>query len=288
MNEPSVLRAVLAMVAGAGLLTLNDAVTKHLTAQYPIGQVICLRQLAAFLFIVPYAVSVTGLHALRVVDRGGQLMRALLFVAANGLIVWSLSLLPLSQVTVVLFSSPVFVALFSARLLHERVDARQWLAIGGGLLGVILIVRPGGVAFAWAALVPVLAAFTNGFRDAFTRRLSRTETSISVLFWSGLMVMAAGFLTSPLGWQGVDVAGAAWFLAAGLLNASAHFMVIEALRLGRAAIVAPFRYSGLLWAMLVGFLVWGEAPDAWMLAGAAVVVASGLYMIRLTAPPRQN
>lgn len=288
MNEPSVLRAVLAMVAGAGLLTLNDAVTKHLTAQYPIGQVICLRQLAAFLFIVPYAVSVTGLHALRVVDRGGQLMRALLFVAANGLIVWSLSLLPLSQVTVVLFSSPVFVALFSSRLLHERVDARQWLAIGGGLLGVILIVRPGGVAFAWAALVPVLAAFTNGFRDAFTRRLSRTETSISVLFWSGLMVMAAGFLTSPLGWQGVDVAGAAWFLAAGLLNASAHFMVIEALRLGRAAIVAPFRYSGLLWAMLVGFLVWGEAPDAWMLAGAAVVVASGVYMIRLTAPPRQH
>lgn len=288
MNEPSVLRAVLAMVAGAGLLTLNDAVTKHLTGQYPIGQVICLRQLAAFLFIVPYAVSVTGLHALRVVDRGGQLMRALLFVAANGLIVWSLSLLPLSQVTVVLFSSPVFVALFSARLLHERVDARQWLAIGGGLLGVILIVRPGGVAFAWAALVPVLAAFTNGFRDAFTRRLSRTETSISVLFWSGLMVMAAGFLTSPLGWQGVDAAGAAWFLAAGLFNASAHFMVIEALRLGRAAIVAPFRYSGLLWAMLVGFLVWGEAPDAWMLAGAAVVVASGVYMIRLTVPPRQD
>lgn len=288
MNEPSVLRAVIAMVAGAGLLTLNDAVTKHLTGQYPIGQVICLRQLAAFLFIVPYAVSVTGLHALRVVDRGGQLMRALLFVAANGLIVWSLSLLPLSQVTVVLFSSPVFVALFSARLLRERVDARQWLAIGGGFLGVILIVRPGGVAFAWAALVPVLAAFTNGFRDAFTRRLSRTETSISVLFWSGLMVMAAGFLTSPLGWQGVDAAGAAWFLAAGLFNASAHFMVIEALRLGRAAIVAPFRYSGLLWAMLVGFLVWGEAPDAWMLAGAAVVVASGLYMIRLTAPPRQN
>ena len=288
MNEPSVLRAVLAMVAGAGLLTLNDAVTKHLTGQYPIGQVICLRQLAAFLFIVPYAVSVTGLHALRVVDRGGQLMRALLFVAANGLIVWSLSLLPLSQVTVVLFSSPVFVALFSARLLRERVDARQWLAIGGGFLGVILIVRPGGVAFAWAALVPVLAAFTNGFRDAFTRRLSRTETSISVLFWSGLMVMAAGFLTSPLGWQGVDAAGAAWFLAAGLFNASAHFMVIEALRLGRAAIVAPFRYSGLLWAMLVGFLVWGEAPDAWMLAGAAVVVASGVYMIRLTVPPRQD
>jgi len=284
MKDPLVLRGVLAMVAGAGLLTLNDAVSKHLTQHYPIGQVICLRQLAALMFIVPYAVSVTGLGALKVVNRGGQFLRGLLFVAGSGLIVWSLSLLPLSLVTVVLFSSPIFVALLSAPLLGERVDARQWLAIGGGFVGVMLIVRPGGGEFVWAALLPVLAAFTNGFRDAFTRRLSRTESSISVLFWSGFIVMAAGLLTSAFGWQRVDAAGAAWFLAAGLFNACAHFMVIEALRLGRAAIIAPFRYSGLLWAMLVGFLVWDETPDAWVLAGAAVVVASGIYMIRLVAP----
>jgi len=284
MKDPLVLRGVLAMVAGAGLLTLNDAVSKHLTQHYPIGQVIGLRQLAALMFIVPYAVSVTGLGALKVVNRGGQFLRGLLFVAGSGLIVWSLSLLPLSLVTVVLFSSPIFVALLSAPLLGERVDARQWLAIGGGFVGVMLIVRPGGGEFVWAALLPVLAAFTNGFRDAFTRRLSRTESSISVLFWSGFIVMAAGLLTSAFGWQRVDAAGAVWFLAAGLFNACAHFMVIEALRLGRAAIIAPFRYSGLLWAMLVGFVVWDETPDAWVLAGAAVVVASGIYMIRLVAP----
>lgn len=284
MKEPSVLRGVLAMVAGAGLLTLNDAVSKHLTQHYPIGQVICLRQLAAFMFILPYAASVTGLGALRVVDRGGQFLRALLFATGTGLIVWSLSLLPISLVTVVLFSSPVFVALFSVPLLGERVDGRQWLAIGGGFVGVMLIVQPTGGGFEWVALLPVLAALVSAFRDAYTRRLSRTESSISVLFWSGAMVMVAGLLTSPLGWQRVDAAGAAWFLAAGFFNASAHFMVIEAMRLGRAAVVAPFRYSGLLWAMLVGFLVWGETPDASMLAGAAVVVASGIYMIRLVAP----
>lgn len=284
MKEPSVLRGVLAMVAGAGLLTLNDAVSKHLTQHYPIGQVICLRQLAAFMFILPYAASVTGLGALRVVDRSGQFLRALLFATGTGLIVWSLSLLPISLVTVVLFSSPVFVALFSVPLLGERVDGRQWLAIGGGFVGVMLIVQPTGGGFEWVALLPVLAALVSAFRDAYTRRLSRTESSISMLFWSGAMVMVAGLLTSPLGWQRVDAAGAAWFLAAGFFNASAHFMVIEAMRLGRAAVVAPFRYSGLLWAMLVGFLVWGETPDASMLAGAAVVVASGIYMIRLVAP----
>lgn len=284
MKEPSVLRGVLAMVAGAGLLTLSDAVSKHLTQNYPIGQVICLRQLAGFMFILPYAVSVTGLGALRVVNRGGQFLRALLFAASAGLIVWSLSLLPISLVTVVLFSTPVFVALFSVPLLGERVDGRQWLAIGGGFVGVMLIVRPAGGGFEWAALLPLTAALINAFRDVYTRRLSRTESSISVLFWSGLMVMVAGLVTSPLGWQRVDAEGIAWFLAAGFFNASAHFMVIEALRLGRAAVVVPFRYTGLLWAMLVGFLVWGETPDAWMLAGAAVVVASGIYMIRLVAP----
>lgn len=284
MKEPSVLRGVLAMVASAGLLTLSDAVSKHLTQNYPIGQVICLRQLAGFMFILPYAVSVTGLGALRVVNRGGQFLRALLFAASAGLIVWSLSLLPISLVTVVLFSTPVFVALFSVPLLGERVDGRQWLAIGGGFVGVMLIVRPAGGGFEWAALLPLTAALINAFRDVYTRRLSRTESSISVLFWSGLMVMVAGLVTIPLGWQRVDAEGIAWFLAAGFFHASAHFMVIEALRLGRAAVVVPFRYTGLLWAMLVGFLVWGETPDAWMLAGAAVVVASGIYMVRLVAP----
>jgi len=98
------------------------------------------------------------------------------------------------------------------------------------------------------------------------------------------MAMVAGLLTSAFGWQRVDAAGATWFLAEGLFNACAHFMVIEALRLGGASIIARFRYSGLLWAMLVGFLVWDQTPGAWMLAGAAVVVASGIYMIRLVAP----
>jgi drug/metabolite transporter (DMT)-like permease len=107
---------------------------------------------------------------------------------------------------------------------------------------------------------------------------------VSILFWSGVVVALAGLLTLPFGWRMLDPEAAAWFLAAGLFNATAHFMVIEALRLGRAAVVVPFRYTGILWAILVGFLVWGETPDAWMLAGALIVVVSGVYMIRIVAP----
>lgn len=280
MTARSSLRGIAAMTAGAGLLTLNDAVSKYLTEHYPIGQVIALRQASAFLFILPYAWLSTGLATLRPVNRGGQLLRGTLFIVGTALVLTSLSLLPLAFVTVVLFSSPLFVALLSAPLLGERVHAQQWIAIAAGFAGVLLIVRPGGSTFEWTVLLPVCAAFTNGLRDTYTRRLSRTDSSLSVLFWSGVLVMTAGLCTLPYGWHPVGLRGAGWFLLAGFFNAAAHFMVIEAFRLGNAAMVAPFRYTGLLWATLWGYLVWREVPGPWTLAGAAVVVCAGVYMLR--------
>jgi drug/metabolite transporter (DMT)-like permease len=282
MSRASSLRGIAAMMAGAGLLTLNDAASKYLTEHYPLGQVFALRQAAALMFMLPYARAVTGLAALRSVNHGGQLVRALLFVMGAGLTLTSLSLLPLSFVTIVLFSSPLFVALLSAPVLGERVRLHQWIAILAGFADVLLIVRPTGSDFAWAMLLPLCAAFTNGARDTVTRRLSRTDSSIAVLLWSGVLVMVAGLCTIPFGWKPVDLGGAAWFLAAGLFNAAAHFMVIEAFRLGNAALVAPFRYTGLLWATLLGFAVWREVPDAWMLAGGGGGVRGDLH-----APPRR-
>ncbi|HET9663954.1 MAG TPA: DMT family transporter [Burkholderiales bacterium] len=283
MTRASSLRGIAAMTAAAGLLTLNDAVSKHLTEHYPIGQVIALRQAAAFLIVLPYAWAYTGLGALRSVNHGGQLLRGILFIGSTVFTVTSLSVLPLSFVTIMLFSSPLFVALMSAPMLGERVSPQQWIAIAVGFAGVLLIVRPAGGVFAWVMLLPVLAAFTNGARDALTRRIARTDSSISMLLWSGVAVMLAGLCTLPFGWNPVDLAGAGWFLAAGLFNAVAHFLAIEAFRLGNAAVVAPFRYTGLLWAMFIGFIIWREVPDAWMLAGAAVVVCAGVYMLRYGA-----
>jgi drug/metabolite transporter (DMT)-like permease len=280
MSRASSVRGIAAMMAAAGLLTLNDAASKYLTENYPLGQVFALRQGAALLFMLPYARAVTGLAALRPVNHSGQLLRGLLFVMGAGLTLTSLSLLPLSFVTIVLFSSPLFVALFSAPVLGERVGLHQWIAILAGFAGVLMIVHPTGSNFAWAMLLPLCAAFTTGMRDAVTRRLSRTDSSISVLLWSGVLVMLVGLCTIPFGWKPVDLKGAAWFFAAGLFNAAAHFMGIEAFRLGKAALVAPFRYTGLLWAMLLGFVVWREVPDAWMIAGATVVVCAGIHMLR--------
>jgi drug/metabolite transporter (DMT)-like permease len=180
----------------------------------------------------------------------------------------------------VLFSSPLFVAVLSAPVLRERVSIHQWIAVAAGLVGIALIVQPAGGEFAWIALLPVLCAMMNATRDVVTRLLSRTETSLSMLFWSGVLTLFAGLATAPFGWEPVGFEGTLWYFAAGLTNAGAHFLVIEAFRLGNAAVVAPFRYSGLLWAMLLGFVVWGDVPTAMMLTGAAIVVCAGIYMLR--------
>lgn len=274
------LKGIAIMVVGVAFLTANDAVSKYLTESHPVGQVICLRQAATLLVIVPYVMAVTGWGALRVASWSGQVTRGLLFVANAGLIVLALSLLPLATVITIMFASPIITAAVSLPMLAERVGPQRWIAILAGFAGVLIVIRPGAAGFEWALLVPVAAAVANSLRDVMTRLLSRTETSIAILFWSTLIVMAAGALTAPFGWQPVTATAAAWFVLAGVFNAAAHFLLIEALRLGEATAITPVRYTSLLWAAVIGYVVWRELPDAWVLAGSAVIIASGIYIVR--------
>jgi drug/metabolite transporter (DMT)-like permease len=268
-------------VGGIALLTTNDAVSKHLALSFPVGQVICLRQAATLLVIVPYVMLVTGWGALRVGSWPGQLTRGVLFIAGATFMVWGLSVLPLATVVTIMFVAPTFIAAFSAPMLAERVSPARWIAIAVGFGGVLIVVRPGAATFEWVLLIPIAGALTNALRDLMTRRLARTETSISILFWSAVIVTAAAAATAPFGWRPVSLAAALWFLALGFLNAGAHFLLIEAYRLAEAAVIGPVRYTSFIWATLIGYLVWHELPDAWVLFGAAVIVASGVYMLRV-------
>ena len=277
------LKGIAIMVFGVALLTANDAVSKYLTQSHPVGQVICLRQAATLLVIVPYVIAVTGWDALRVASWPGQFTRGMLFVANAALIVLALSLLPLATVITIMFASPILTAAVSLPMLGERVGVQRWIAILGGFAGVLIVLRPGAAGFEWALLIAVAASVANSLRDVVTRLLSRTETSIAILFWSTVIVMAAGALTAPFDWKPVTAEAALWFVVAGVFNASAHFLLIVALRLGEAAVVTPVRYTSLIWATLIGYAVWRELPDAWVVAGSAVIIASGIFMLRSEA-----
>lgn len=274
------LRSLGLMALGILLLTANDTTSKYLVQSHPIGQVVGLRQASTLLVLIPYMIFFSRWSLLRVVDLRGQLMRGTLFVIGSVLIVWSLAELPLATAITMLYISPIFMVILSVPLLGERISRHRWIAVIGGFAGVLIIMRPGGSTFQWALMLPLLAAMVNALRDVITRRLARTETSIAILFWSNIILMAGGFMTLPMGWAPVSAHDAFWFVAAGIFNGTAHFCIIDALRTGEASALAPIRYTALLWAALLGFLVWGEVPELWLLAGAAVIVGSSLYMIR--------
>lgn len=276
-------RGIVAMMISALLLMLGDSISKFLLETYPVGQVIALRQGSALLVIFAWALAVGGPRMLTIVSWRGQLTRGGLFLVGTFLILSALHQLPLATVTAIVFASPIFVAALSASVLGEKVSRRVWIAILIGFVGVLVMIRPGAASFEWALLLPLAGAAVNGLRDLASRRLSRTDHSLSILFWSTLIVGVGGALMTPYDWLPVGGGTLAWFVLAGVISAGAQFAMIEGLRLGRAAVVTPFKYTGLLWAALLGVLFWNEWPDRWLLIGALVVIGAGIYMSRVPA-----
>lgn len=283
---------VLCMLAGSALLTLNDAALKWLSADYPVGEILFLRGLFVLLPIAFFAWRAGGLASLRLRNPRGPLLRAALVVSATFLFVTGLRAMPLADAVAVTFAGPLFLTVLAMAVLRENVGWRRCCAVLVGFVGVMLIVRPTGDAVRWIALLPLSAAFLGALRDIVTRRISVSESSLAILGVTSLAVTLAGLATLPFGWRVPALQDIGYLALAGGLLCAAHFLQIEAFRLAEAGLVAPFKYSSMIWAVAVGFVIWGDLPDAWTLAGTAVVVGSGLYILhrelRLGARARRS
>lgn len=279
------------MVLGCALLMMSDALSKWLSQTYSIGQIMSLRNVFVLVPILIVVWRKDSFADLRVDRWAAQSFRALWHVLAAVFFVTSVSLLPLADVHAIGFAGPIFIAALAPFMLGEHVGWHRWTAILVGFGGVLIMLRPTGAGFDYLGLVPLAAALSASFRDLLTRRLSRTETSISILFFSSVAVILGGLMTAPFDWKPLTWTGLALFAANGLVNAGAHFLMIEAYRLAQAPVVSPFKYSILIWAVLFGYLVWGDVPDVWLVVGAIPVVASGLYIVhrehRLAAASRK-
>jgi drug/metabolite transporter (DMT)-like permease len=276
------------MSAAGAVFSGHDAITKHLSERYPIGEIIFFRQLASAVLLTTYIWFTQGLGVIRPVRINGQLLRALFFVASTVLIAVSVASLPLSTALAIIFSSPLLVAALSAPLLKEPVGPRRWLAIIVGFIGVLVIIRPGGAEFTWLLLIPVAAASASALRDITTRILHKTDSTYAILFWSNIAILTATLFTWPFGWREVAPVDAAFLILGGALNTLAHFLTITALRYGDAALVTPFRYTALVWAALLGFLIWQHIPDFWTIIGALIIVAAGVYLVLRDSQLRRN
>ena len=266
------------MIGGGLLLTMNDGVVKWLSGDYQVGQILTFRGAAAVILITGVLLWRHEFNIFEVRYPKVQLLRAVLMIASTFLFVNGLRLMPLADTVAIAFVGPIFVTVLAPILLSERVGWRRWSAVLVGFAGVLIIRRPGGDGLHWAALLPAGAALCGACCDLLTRGISHGEASGTTLFYSTLGVALAGAVTAPFGWQTPALADLGLFVVAGMLLRIAHFLHIETFRFAEAAVVTPFKYSALLWAMAIGFLVWGDIPDNRTLLGAALLIGSGLYI----------
>ncbi len=272
---------------GIGLVTLTtlcfatlDASAKWLIQTLPVLEVVWLRFLFHTLLTSALLAPVYGRDMLRLRRTGLHLLRALMLASMTALNFWALQYLQLAETGAIQFSVPLLIALFSAWWLGERLDWKRWLAILVGFAGVLLVIRPGTQGFHPAILLSVLNALLYAGFNMLARSMAATESPAATQLMSalGATVVLAPFALAQ--WQTPPTLQAwALLIGCGLFGGFGHFFVAQAHRYASAATLGPFLYQQILYMTLWGWLLFGQVPDAPVLIGAAIVVASGLALL---------
>ncbi len=271
----------LLMMASMAAFTLNDTMMKMMAGQIPLYQILFLRGVVTTLAVLLLAWRTGALSARpRAGDWRCMAVRSVAEIGAAYFFLTALFNMPIANVTAILQALPLTVTLAAALFLGEPVGWRRLLAIMSGLAGVLLIVRPGAADFSFYSLHGLAAVACVTLRDLATRRLSRDTPSILVTLITSAAIMVAFGLAGAAGpWVPMQPREIGLTAGAALMIIGGYLFSIMVMRVGEIAVVAPFRYTGLLWALLLGWLAFGEWPDALTLLGASVVVASGLFTL---------
>ncbi|MGH6914499.1 MAG: DMT family transporter [Geminicoccales bacterium] len=272
-------QAILAICLGVVCLVVNDALAKWLTAHYGPLQIVFVRNLLAMPMIAAIVLSIGGRAALRSRHLWIHALRALLLVGGSYTFFLGLRALPLAEATSLIFAAPIFITALSVPLLREHVGWRRWAAVAAGFAGVLVIVRPGAAAFQPASVLVVATAVFYALVMISARWIDRGEDVWTMMFYVVLFPMLFSGLIVFTAWQTPQLPHLPFFLGMAVFGTLGMTLISQAFRLAPAAIVAPFDYTALIWASLLGWLVWGEIPGVWTYAGAAVIIASGIYIV---------
>jgi drug/metabolite transporter (DMT)-like permease len=284
----SVKLAIATMLAGILLFALNDVLGKWLVATYSVGQVLLIRSAAALVMLAPFLWS-GGLRPLLAVERPRlQAFRVIVTSFEVYAFYFAVIYLPLADVMTYWLAAPIYVAALSPLLLGEKVGWRRWTAIFAGFVGVLVALEPSAATLTMPAMISIVGSFAFAFMMLSGRALRGTP-DLTLVFWQSVGAVLLGAATAPFGW--VTPTGFDFGLLAllGVVAMVAHLCVTRALKLADAATVTPFQYTLLLWAIVFGWLVFGDVPRPAMLVGAAIIVAAGLFIFfreqKLKKPP---
>ena len=276
----NVLVGILFMLGSAIVFPVMNAGVKHLTAEYSVLEITWARNLGHLLFVLALFVPRVGIvRLLRTRHPRMQFARSGLFLVSNVCFFTALSFIPLALASSISFTAPLIVTALSVPFLGEKVGWRRWSAVAVGFIGALIIIRPGMTTIDWAAGLVLISASCYATYQLLTRKVAREDSAETSVFYSALVGTVVLTLVLPFVWKGPGILTDMLIMSTiGILGGLGHYCIARAFTYGPAAILSPFNYAQLVGAALLGYLVFGDMPDALAWLGAAVIVASGLYV----------
>lgn len=273
-------RGIVCMVGAMGCFVTNDALVKFASQSMPSAQLIFLRGFMSVLLVLVVAHALGATARLREATRGWVAVRALVDATATMLYLGSLFHLPIANATAINLAAPLFMTMFAALFMTDRVRGARWLAVGAGFLGVLLVIQPRAQGFNSWALVCLLGTLFHAARDLMTRRIHAGVPSILITLATAVAVTVVSGVGSLLqGWRPFGLFEFGLLALASVFLTGGYYFIISSMRHGEMTLIAPFRYSGLLFALVLGYGVWGEVPNTLAWFGIALLIASGLYVL---------
>lgn len=272
------LLGLLLIICSTAFLASSDTMAKYLArGGMPPVEIAWIRFSVFLLIMLPMVMVPSGGRALRSSRPLLQVFRGLGLLASSIFFIIGLSFLPIAEATATGFISPLFVTGLSVMFLGEKVGLRRWTATIAGLIGVLIIVRPGTSAFQPAALFPIMSALGWASALVLTRKMSGADKPVTTMAYSAIVGFLVLSVFVPVYWSQPTWMQLGLGVAIGASSTIGHWIVVLAFRYADASVLAPFSYVQLMWVTLLGFVVFGEIPDGWTFTGAGIVIASGVY-----------
>ena len=264
-------------LTGVFLFALNDALGKWLVKDYGVGQIILVRLAGAALVLGPMAVALRP-PLIKVPDPSLQILRVICITADTASFYAATRFMPLADVMTFYMATPLIVTALSAPLLGEKVERFRWIAVAVGFAGVVIALRPTPQLFSWASPLALFGATMFALGQTFTRKLRRAHW-LQLTAWQFAGGGLIGAATVPFAWTPPTALDLALMALVGVVSMICYIFITRALALARAAVLAPLQYSAILWASLMGWLVWRDAPTWPIIVGNAVIIGGGLFLL---------
>jgi len=255
-----------------------DTLAKVLSPHYPVTSLVWMRYLVQTLLLAVFVGPRMGLALVRTRRPGLQVLRALCLLGASLCVMTGVRYLPLAELTSIIFLTPLIICLISIPILREKIGPGDWVAVIIGFVGVLVIVRPGGQMLTLAALLPMGAAICNSLYQVLTRHFSASEHPHTTNFITSLVGTVLMAFTLPLGWTTPTLIHGLLIVGLGVAALTGHLLLTLAYQVGSPAVLAPYSYGQILWATMLGYLVFGALPDAISGLGMGIIAVSGLYI----------